>query len=94
MDFSTISRRVEDSGYGGFSGFRKDLDLVFDNCMRFNAASTQFYAVADKLKKKAHRLVREAEAKIAAGMSPWDDKQQRTNKHKRGGTWVRTAQGC
>ena len=34
--------------------------------------------------EEAAAAAAEAEAKIAAGMSPWDDKQQRTNKHKRG----------
>ncbi|KAJ3797877.1 TATA-binding protein associated factor Taf2 [Lentinula aff. detonsa] len=40
MDFGTISAKLGRGEYNSMEGFRKDIELVFNNCRRFNPSGT------------------------------------------------------
>ena len=41
MDFGTITAKLKDNRYDDFRSFRSDVQLVFSNCMTYNAEGTE-----------------------------------------------------
>jgi len=78
MDFATLKRRVETGQVADINALVEDLDLIFDNAMKYNGEGTDYYKMAATLKtivayQKAQYLkVRgdSAEVKGPAGAAP------------------------
>ncbi|OQV24277.1 Bromodomain and PHD finger-containing protein 3 [Hypsibius exemplaris] len=52
MDFSTISRKLDEAGaYSTFESFEADVNLVVDNCLKYNQPDTVFYKFALNYRK-------------------------------------------
>lgn len=51
MDFGTISANLAAHGYETMDEIRKDIELVFSNCKKFNPPGTAPWVCADVLEK-------------------------------------------
>jgi hypothetical protein len=40
MDYGTMKKKLENGNYRSAQGMRKDFDLIFQNCLKFNAADS------------------------------------------------------
>ncbi|XP_072327554.1 bromodomain-containing protein 1-like isoform X3 [Scyliorhinus torazame] len=60
MDFSTMRKRIEDHGYNNLDEFEVDVDLIVDNCMKYNAKDTIFYRAAVRLRDQGGVILRQA----------------------------------
>lgn len=47
MHLTLMEKKVEDGKYNSFDEFRQDLQLICDNCRKYNASVTQYYKAAD-----------------------------------------------
>lgn len=56
MDLSTIEQRLQANFYTEDSQFERDIRLIFENCLSFNASDTIVYAEALKLEKYFNRI--------------------------------------
>ena len=45
MDFSTMNKKVEEGRYEDLIIFRKDFELICNNCMLYNTPDTIYYKV-------------------------------------------------
>ena len=45
MDFSTMNKKVEEGRYEDLIIFRKDFELICNNCMLYNGPDTIYYKV-------------------------------------------------
>lgn len=71
MDFSTISRRIEDNHYTAMEQFEHDFNLIISNCLRYNAPDTIYYRAALKLRDQGRPIVRAARRQVErAGIDP------------------------
>jgi transcription initiation factor TFIID subunit 2 len=55
MDFATVSTKLDQGQYGTMEDFKKDIELVFNNCRKFNRPEdypTICANVVEKLFKK------------------------------------------
>ena len=43
MDFSTMSLKIEEGRYENLSSFRRDFELICNNCMLYNGPDTIYY---------------------------------------------------
>lgn len=50
MDFGTIKNRLSIGFYKKAADFLKDMELVFDNCVLYNAPGSFFADTADKIR--------------------------------------------
>ncbi|XP_067861011.1 bromodomain-containing protein 1-like isoform X3 [Heptranchias perlo] len=60
MDFSTMRKRIEDHGYNNLDEFEADVNLIIDNCMKYNAKDTIFYRAAVRLRDQGGVILRQA----------------------------------
>ncbi|XP_078091670.1 bromodomain-containing protein 1 isoform X3 [Mustelus asterias] len=60
MDFSTMRKRIEDHGYNNLDEFEADVNLIVDNCMKYNAKDTIFYRAAVRLRDQGGVILRQA----------------------------------
>ncbi|XP_069764322.1 bromodomain-containing protein 1 isoform X4 [Narcine bancroftii] len=60
MDFSTMRKRIEDHGYNNLDEFETDVNLIIDNCMKYNAKDTIFYRAAVRLRDQGGVILRQA----------------------------------
>eukprot|EP00127_Corallochytrium_limacisporum_P003929 Clim_evm14s155 gene=Clim_evmTU14s155 len=51
MDLSTMEAKLKARKYRDKEAFIKDMQLIFDNCRRYNAPSTPYYKAADALER-------------------------------------------
>ena len=51
MDLGTMRKKLKAGSYQTFDSFDQDAQLVYNNCMAFNAPGTTFYNGADRYKK-------------------------------------------
>ncbi|TEB37910.1 Bromodomain-containing protein [Coprinellus micaceus] len=59
MDFLTIGRKLKTKSYKSKREFKDDLDLIWSNCYKYNAAEDHpLRQCADRLKAKAERLLK------------------------------------
>lgn len=71
MDFSTISRCIEDNHYTAMEQFEHDFNLIISNCLRYNAPDTIYYRAALKLRDQGRPIVRAARRQVErAGIDP------------------------
>ena len=49
MDISTVMHKMRAHMYPGKESFRRDVDLIFDNCREFNEAGTEIVHCANSL---------------------------------------------
>ena len=71
MDFSTISKRIEDNHYTAMEQFEHDFNLIITNCMMYNAPDTVYYRAALKLRDQGRPVVRAARRQVErAGIDP------------------------
>jgi hypothetical protein len=52
MDFGTIRKRMLDLKYEKFQDFLDDINLVFDNCAKFNDPKLPVIVMCNELKVK------------------------------------------
>ncbi|XP_032895661.1 bromodomain-containing protein 1 isoform X4 [Amblyraja radiata] len=60
MDFSTMRKKIEDHGYNNLDEFEDDVNLIIDNCMKYNAKDTIFYRAAVRLRDQGGVVLRQA----------------------------------
>eukprot|EP00917_Polyrhabdina_sp_WS-2016_P023197 GHVP01050219.1.p1 GENE.GHVP01050219.1~~GHVP01050219.1.p1 ORF type:complete len:884 (-),score=186.42 GHVP01050219.1:122-2773(-) len=48
MDFYTVEKKINEGFYTEQKDFQKDIDLIFDNCMSFNAEGTEYHSAAKR----------------------------------------------
>jgi hypothetical protein len=59
MDLSTIAKKLKNLQYVSKIDFQKDLDLIWSNCLTFNALPDSIYRVhATKMKERATNLLK------------------------------------
>ena len=51
MDFGTIKQKLKDGKYEDIENFRKDGNLVFDNCITYNSRDPNFIKLAQKMRQ-------------------------------------------
>ena len=56
MDFSTIKKKLSNFTYTNFKEFTEDMDLVFDNCYKYNGIDTPVGNICTKIKKEYNQL--------------------------------------
>lgn len=66
MDLGTIQSRIEREMYVNFEEVVKDLNLISENAMQFNGASSEISITANKLISKAKNILSSAEKKLNA----------------------------
>ncbi|XP_042191159.1 bromodomain-containing protein 1 isoform X2 [Callorhinchus milii] len=64
MDFSTMRKRLEDHGYKNLDEFEIDVNLIIDNCMKYNAKDTIFYRAAVRLRDQGGVVLRQARREV------------------------------
>ena len=71
MDFSTMSKRIEDNNYRTMEQFERDFNLIIGNCLKYNAPDTVYYRAALKLRDQGRPIVRAARRQVEhAGIDP------------------------
>lgn len=71
MDFSTMSKRIEENHYTAMEQFERDFNLIIGNCMTYNAPDTVYYRAALKLRDQGRPIVRAARRQVErAGIDP------------------------
>lgn len=43
MDFTTMHRKLEEGSYSTYEDMQEDLELMFTNCMKYNAPDTKYH---------------------------------------------------
>ena len=51
MDLGTVKAKLERGDYSSAKEFRHDTNLVWTNCMTYNADGSEYYMIASTLKK-------------------------------------------
>ncbi|XP_076304104.1 peregrin-like isoform X2 [Tachypleus tridentatus] len=64
MDFSTMSKKINDHQYSNFSDFEADFHLIINNCLMYNAKDTIFYKAAQKLREQGGAILRHAQRRV------------------------------
>ncbi|KAI5173836.1 hypothetical protein PAEPH01_2060 [Pancytospora epiphaga] len=57
MDISTIKRKFESGGYGTAQEFNDDIELMIENCYKFNAPETEVYNCCKEFEKTVGGLM-------------------------------------
>jgi len=57
MDFSTMNKKVEEGRYEDLIIFRKDFELICNNCMLYNTPDTIYYKAAKRLLQLGLRVL-------------------------------------
>ncbi|KAI9144302.1 hypothetical protein BKA69DRAFT_1056796 [Paraphysoderma sedebokerense] len=66
MDFSTVTTKLEQHEYNSLEDFEADLNLIWDNCMKYNLPDTLYYRAALRLKGQSENLMSEVREKITS----------------------------
>ncbi len=56
MDFSTIKKKLTNFTYTNFKEFTEDMNLVFDNCYKYNGRDSQVGNICTKIKNEYNQL--------------------------------------
>jgi hypothetical protein len=51
MDFSTIHSKIHSLKYSGFEDFKRDVQLIYNNCLGYNRPKTKYYRAGEKIKE-------------------------------------------
>ena len=57
MDFSTIKKKIRRRQYTNFKEFCFDVDLIFDNCFKFNGEFNEVGKMGSIVKREFMRLL-------------------------------------
>jgi len=57
MDFSTMNEKIEDGKYENLDSFRRDFELICNNCMLYNSADTIYHKSAKRLLQQGLRVL-------------------------------------
>lgn len=52
MDYSTMASKIDGHAYKSMKDFRKDFDLIINNCLEFNGIESPLYKIALKHQKQ------------------------------------------
>ncbi|KAG1470637.1 hypothetical protein G6F56_002564 [Rhizopus delemar] len=66
MCFSIIQEKITCHGYTELGQLKRDVDLIWDNCVEYNLPLSDFYKAALRLKKKSEAIFDWAEKKITS----------------------------
>lgn len=55
-----MRKKIEDHGYNNLDEFEDDVNLIIDNCMKYNAKDTIFYRAAVRLRDQGGVVLRQA----------------------------------
>lgn len=73
MDLGTIKQKLKEAMYATFFEMFQDVDLVFRNCMSYNAPTSEFYHMAYEMQEWSQQQVHKLRDRAAAyGLSPDD----------------------
>lgn len=64
MCFSEICQKLNTHAYTEIQAFEHDVQLIWQNCMDYNAKDTSFYKVANKLRNASVKLFANAQSKM------------------------------
>eukprot|EP01017_Pseudomicrothorax_dubius_P039571 TRINITY_DN6089_c0_g1_i10.p1 TRINITY_DN6089_c0_g1~~TRINITY_DN6089_c0_g1_i10.p1 ORF type:complete len:114 (+),score=20.58 TRINITY_DN6089_c0_g1_i10:38-379(+) len=62
MDFGTIKGKLENQSYQNPEEFSSDVELVFENCRKYNSPDTKLYQLAERLEQRFQALWGQNEA--------------------------------
>ena len=52
MDYSTMASKIDEHKYKSMKDFKRDFDLIIDNCLEFNGIESPLYKIALKHRKQ------------------------------------------
>ncbi|CAO3701934.1 unnamed protein product [Rhizopus stolonifer] len=70
MCFSVIQEKINCHEYTELGQLKRDVDLIWDNCVEYNLPLSDFYKAAHRLKKKSEAIFDWAEKKITSAPIP------------------------
>ena len=57
MDLKTVKNKLNLGKYKCFKDFFSDLQLIWDNCMKYNVEGSSIYKLAETMEKAAQKTV-------------------------------------
>lgn len=57
MDLGTVKRKLEKLEFNSEDEIRRDLDLIWSNCKRYNQPGSQVYKAAEKMEKSCNQIL-------------------------------------
>ncbi len=89
MDFSTMGKKLQDQQYKSLGEFRRDLDLIWSNCLCFNGAEPNnvFSKKAIELRKVTEKLIastRSSLEKDKEELYRWKERHRRQREQSAG----------
>ena len=66
MDLQTMTKKVNKNHYKNIDEFKKDLNQIVWNCLRFNAGNAYFVKVAQKFDQDCKKILEKNRSKIQA----------------------------
>ncbi len=71
MDFATMKEKIDGNVYKTFDEFERDFNLIWKNCMAYNAEDTIYYRAAVRLRDQGKTVVRSARRMVErTGIDP------------------------
>lgn len=64
MDFSTMRKKIEAHEYSSVGEFSADFQLIYENCLTYNARETVYYRAAVRLRDSGAPLLRFARKQV------------------------------
>uniref|UniRef100_A0A4W5RIV0 Bromodomain containing 1 n=1 Tax=Hucho hucho TaxID=62062 RepID=A0A4W5RIV0_9TELE len=64
MDFSTMSKRIDNQAYSNLNDFESDFNLIIFNCMKYNCKDTFFHRAATRLRDQGGALIRKTQRDV------------------------------
>ncbi len=61
MDFGTIKNKLKENKYGRMQEFVEDMNLVFDNCVRYNGEKHQVGIMGQCMKQEFNHMYKQLE---------------------------------
>jgi len=57
MDFSKMHRKLDNDEYSSLSEFKRDFELIVENCKKYNTEDTVYYKAAKKIKYSGKKIM-------------------------------------
>lgn len=57
MDLGTLKKKLEKLEYASEDEIRRDFDLIWTNCKRYNQPGSQVYRAAEKMEKSCNQIL-------------------------------------
>ena len=57
MDLGSVKRKLEKQEYTSEDEIRRDLELIWSNCKRYNQPGSQVYKAAEKMEKSSNQIL-------------------------------------